>query len=137
MFPEVREARVSSAVIASDAVSRKDSRAFARAVALGLLEVDRETHRGNPDATLTRIAAARLLLRLAGILHPKESPPCLGPGGSRGPRSAAEAVRAAEECGLLEEGETNPPTGPELTRALDRIRALGTAAPQRTAGGSE
>jgi len=137
MFPEVREARVSSAVIASDAVARKDSRAFARAVALGLLEVDRETHRGNPDATLTRIAAARLLVRLAGILHPKQSPPCLGPEGSRAARSAAEAVRAAEECGLLEEGETNPPTGPELTRALDRIRALGSGTPQRTAGGSE
>jgi len=127
MFPEVREARVSSAVIASDAVSRKDTRAFARAVALGLLEVDRETHRGNPDGTLTRPAAARLLLRLAGVLYPKEGPPCLGEGGPRAVRSSAEAIAAAEACGLLEEGETSPPTGPELTRALDRIRALGAS----------
>jgi hypothetical protein len=126
MFPEVREARVSSAVIASDAVSRKDTRAFARAVALGLLEVDRETHRGNPDGTLTRLAAARLLLRLAGVMYPKDGPPCFGEVGPRAARSAAEAMAAAEACGLLQEGETAPPTGQELTRALDRIRALGT-----------
>jgi Flp pilus assembly protein TadD len=133
MFPEVREARVSSAVIASDAVSRRDTRAFARAVALGLLEVDRETHRGNPDGTLTRPAAARLLLRLAGILYPRDGPPCLGEAGPKAVRSAAEAIAAAEECGLLEAGETSPPTGPELTRALDRIRALG-ASSSRTEG---
>src|SRR5205085_2095115 len=101
MFPEVREARVSSAVIASDAVSRKDTRAFARAVALGLLEVDRETHRGYPDSTLTRAAAARLLLRLAGIIHSREGPPCLGAGGPKATRNSAEAIQAAEDCGLL------------------------------------
>jgi len=128
MFPEVREARVSSAVIASDAVSRKDTRAFARAVALGLLEVDRETHRGFPDSTLTRAAAARLLLRLAGIVHSNEAPPCLGASGAKGKRTSAEAIQAAEDCGLLEEGETSPPSGPEFTRALDRIRGVGTAA---------
>jgi hypothetical protein len=52
-------------------------------------------------------------------------------------RSSAEAIRAAEECGLLEEGETNPPTGPEFTRALDRIRTLGGAAPARAAGDAQ
>ncbi|MDQ6893676.1 MAG: hypothetical protein M3167_13465 [Acidobacteriota bacterium] len=131
MFPEVREARVSSAVIASDAVSRKDTRAFARAVALGLLEVDRETHRGNPDGTLTRLAAARLLVRLAGVMYPKDGPGCFGEGGPRAVRSAADTMAAAEACGLLEEGETAHPSGPELTRALDRIRALGLS-PNRT-----
>ena len=133
MFPEVRDARVSSGIIASDAVSRRDTRAFARAVALGLLEVDRETHRGNPDSTLTRVAAARLLIRLSAIMNPKESPPCLGPGGARAARSAGDAVSAAEECGLLEDGETAPPTGREFTRALDRVRAIG-ASPARTEG---
>ncbi|HXM78555.1 MAG TPA: hypothetical protein VOA00_04910 [Thermoanaerobaculia bacterium] len=125
MFPEVREAHVRSGVIASDAVSRRDTRAFARALALGLLEADRETHRGNPDATLTRGAASRLLLRLLSIVNPKAEPACLGKGDGRAGRSTAEAIRSAEACGLWkEEAESSPPSGPEFTRALDRIRAL-------------
>ncbi|HEY6052268.1 MAG TPA: hypothetical protein VIZ58_13530, partial [Thermoanaerobaculia bacterium] len=79
-----------------------------------------------PDGNLTRPAAARLLARLAGVLYPKELPPCFGEAGAK-PRSSAEAIAAAEECGLLEQGETSPPAGPEFTRALDRIRALGTS----------
>ncbi|MDQ2977868.1 MAG: hypothetical protein M3R62_01510, partial [Acidobacteriota bacterium] len=125
MFPEVREARVQSGVIASDAVSRRDTRAFARALALGLLEADRETHRGNPDATLTRGAASRLLLRLLAIVNPKAEPACLGKGNGHAGRGAAESIRAAEGCGLWkEDAESGPPSGPEFTRALDRIRAL-------------
>ena len=70
MCPEVREARVSSGVIASDAVSRRDSRAVTRAVALGLLEVDQETHRVSPDSFLSFPAAAKFLVRLLAILNP-------------------------------------------------------------------
>ena len=133
MFPEVREARVSAGVIASDAVSRRDTRAFARALALGLLDVDRETHRGNPDATLTRAAAARFLLRLAGIVNPG-GVPCLEKNGTRTPpRGSAEALRAAEECGLWSEGESEPPSGSEFIRVLDKIRALGGGASRSAA----
>ena len=39
-----------------------------RAVSLGLLDVDPDTHRARPDAPLTRAAAARLMLRLASRL---------------------------------------------------------------------
>jgi tetratricopeptide (TPR) repeat protein len=120
MFPEVREARVTSGIIASDAVSRRDTRAFSRAVGLGLLEVDRETHRGSPDGTLTLAAGSRMLLRLVALLRPS-GVACL-PKGSR--PSASEAIHAAEECGFWREGETGPPTGPAFTRALDRVRAL-------------
>lgn len=127
MFPEVREARVSSGIIASDAVSRRDTRAFARAVALGLLEVDRETHRGNPDSTLTRPAAAKLLVRLIAVVRPRGELPCLGKPNGRGGYSAAEAIRAAEACGLWKEAEGAAPDGPEFTRALDRVRALAAA----------
>ena len=128
MFPEVREARVSNPVIASDAVSRRDTRAFARAVSLGLLEVDRETHRGSPDATLTRGAGARLLVRLVGIVHPGGAS-CLGKLAGHSPRSTAEATRAADACGLWKEGEAGPPSGPEFTRALDRVRSLAESEP--------
>ena len=122
MFPEVREARVSSGVIASDVVGRRDSRALARALSLGLLEADRETHRANPDALLGRFAAARLSLRLLLILRSSGGEvPCLE--GGRVPRSGAEAVRVAESCGILE-SEGSAVTGPEFTRALDRVRAL-------------
>ncbi len=132
MFPEVREARVASGIIASDAVSRRDSRAFTRALALGLLEVDRETHRSSPDSTLTLGAASRLLLRLLAIVRPGEEAPCLEKEGGRAGRSAADAIRAAEACGFWKEGESGPPGGPAFTRALDRIRAL--AAPAAVSG---
>ena len=127
MIPEVREARVAAGVIASDVVSRRDSRALERALSLGLLEVDGRTHRANPDGTLGVTAGARLLLRLVAFLSASRPPPaCFG---SATPRTGAEAVRIASLCGLLAEREragAPPPalSGPEFTRALDRVRSL-------------
>ena len=124
MFPEVREARVSSAVIASDVVGRRDSRALGRAVALGLLETDHDTHRAHPDQPLTLAAAARLTLRLLALLRPTGPEPCEGV--RHPPRAAAEIVRVAAECGVLEDDEEAIVSGPALTRALDRVRTLAT-----------
>jgi tetratricopeptide (TPR) repeat protein len=121
MFPEVREARVSSGVIATDAVSRRDTRAFSQAVGLGLLEVDRETHRGNPDAALTLPAASRLLLRLLAVVRPA-GVPCLPKGAP--PKAAADSIKAADACGFWKESDSGAPTGPVFTRALDRVRSL-------------
>ena len=124
----MREARVSSGIIAvSDAVSRRDTRAFARAVALGLLEVDRETHRGNPDSTLDPSGGGEIAVRLIAVVRPRGELPCLGKPNGRGGYSAAEAIRAAEACGLWKEAEGAAPDGPEFTRALDRVRALAAA----------
>ena len=124
MVPEVREARVSTGVVASDAVSRRDSRALTRAVALGLLEVDPETHRVSPDAHLTLPAASKLLVRLVAMLKPQ-------PGGvaclkepPHGALSNAEAVRLAEGCGLISERESQHMSGPNFLQALDRARSL-------------
>jgi tetratricopeptide (TPR) repeat protein len=124
MVPEVREARVSSSVIASDVVSRRDSRAVTRALALGFLDVDPVTHRANPDSSITVTAAARFLLRLMGMLTPEgREPACLE--GTTGPiRSGAEAIRLAIACGLLPHAETGVVTGSDFTRAVDRIRAM-------------
>jgi tetratricopeptide (TPR) repeat protein len=123
MFPEVREARVAGAAVATDALERKDSRPMIRAVSLGLLDVDPDTHRARPDAALTRAAAAQLMLRLAGILAPGSGPACLQ--GSPGPwRGAADAIRLAARCGLLSESGGSQVSGPELTRGLDRLRTL-------------
>jgi tetratricopeptide (TPR) repeat protein len=124
MVPEVREARVSSSVIASDVVSRRDSRAVTRALALGFLDVDPVTHRANPDSSITVTAAARFLLRLMGMLTPPgREPECLE--GTTGPiRSGAEAIRLAISCGLLPHAETGVVTGSDFTRAVDRIRAM-------------
>jgi len=126
MFPEIREARVASSAIASDIVSRRDSRAVTRAVALGLLDVDPETHRARPDAGLTRQAAARLLLRLLAIVKPAAAkPPCLE--GAPGPvRSGVEAIRTAAACGLIGEEGGSRVGGPEFTKGLDRVRVLAT-----------
>jgi tetratricopeptide (TPR) repeat protein len=124
MVPEVREARVVSGAIASDAVSRRDSRAVTRAAALGLLEVDQETHRVNPDAHLSVPAAAKLLVRLFAILKPPSGDvPCL-----QKPVPAflsnADAVRLAQGCGLMNEREGPSVSGPAFLRALDRERSL-------------
>jgi tetratricopeptide (TPR) repeat protein len=123
MFPEIREARVRANVIASDVVSRKDSRAVTRAVALGLLDVDPETHRARPDASLTRRTAARMALRLLGIMSPAARPGCLEGSPGTG-RSGAEAVQAAVKCGLLAASDSTWVAGREFARALDRVRVL-------------
>ena len=125
MFPEVREARVSAGVVATDVLERRDSRPMMRAVSLGLLDVDPDTHRARPDAPLTRAAAAQLMLRLAGLMQQGTGggPACLQ--GSPGPwRGGADAIRLAARCGLLSESGGPLVSGPELTRGLDRLRSL-------------
>lgn len=129
MAPEVREAHVTSGVIASDAISRRDSRALTRALALGLLEADRETHRASPDSFLTTGAAARLLVRLLEILEPRtDRIPC-GKGVARAPRSGSEVGQLARACGLIDGRESAAVSGPKFVRALDRVRALASAVP--------
>ena len=123
MFPEIREAKVRSSVIASDIVSRKDSRAVARAVSLGLLDVDPETHRARPDGGMTRRTAARMSLRLLDILKPASRPDCLGVS-PQSARSGVEAIHAAVKCGFLGESESTWVSGREFTRGLDRVRTL-------------
>lgn len=128
MFPEVREALVSAGIIASDAVSRRDSRAIARALALGLLEADRETHRANPDAPLNLAAASRLLLRLLAIVKPGEPDSSCLAHLPRSPRSNTEYIQVAQACGLLAESESSTTvSGRAFTRALDRVRALASS----------
>lgn len=127
MYPEIRDARVEKGVIASDALSRRDSRALLRAATLGLLDVDRETHRLNPDARLTNAAAARLLLRLLLVVTPANREiPCLGES-RRVPRAASGALSAAQDCGLLAESDISGVSGPLFTRALDHVRALASS----------
>lgn len=125
MFPEIRETKVTTSVIASDAVSRRDTPAILRAVSLGLLDVDRETHRARPDGLLTRRAAARMLLRLLRIVNPAVHPRCLEDSPESG-RSGVEAVRAAVHCNLLPESENSSVSGREFTRGLDRVRIMAT-----------
>ena len=124
-MPEIRETKVTTSVIASDAVSRRDTRAILRAVSLGLLDVDRETHRARPDGVLTRRAAARMLLRLLRIVNPAVRPRCLEDSPESG-RSGVAAVRAAVQCKLLPESENSSVSGREFTRGLDRVRIMAT-----------
>ena len=124
MVPEVREAHVAAGAIASDAVSRRDSRSVTRAVALGLLDVDHETHRVSPDAHLSLPAAAKMLVRLFPVLKPPSGEvPCL-----QKPipsfLSNAEAIRLARACDLISERDGPAVSGPAFLRALDRARAI-------------
>ena len=125
MVPEVRDARVESGIIASDAVSRRDSRAVTRAVALGLLEVDHETHRASPDAPLTLSAGSKLFVRLLGILKsPPGRVPCLGKFARAGSLGGAEAVKLATACGMVTEKDGPIFSGATFLRALDRARSV-------------
>jgi Tfp pilus assembly protein PilF len=124
MYPEVRDAQVAGGVIASDVLARRDSRALTRALALGFLEADQETHRANPDSAMGVGAAARLLLRLLAFVVPSSrNLPC--PARSRRVlRSASESLQTAQACGLLP-GVIGPTlSGAVFTRSLDRVRAL-------------
>lgn len=134
MMPEVREAKVTKGVIASDVSGRRDSRALTRALSLGLLEVERGTHRASPDAPLTTPAAARLLLRLLTVVGGSDSVECLGDAPAS-PRSSFESVRRAQDCGLLGEEVRGAITGPEFTRALDRLRSLTAGEPREPQAG--
>ncbi len=126
MFPELREVEVRSGVVAGDVLERRDSRLMIRAVALGLLDVDPETHRARPDAPLSRAAAAQLLLRLPVVLGKTAGAAgCQSPGGDT-MRTGAEAIRLAARCGLLSESGGPYVSGPELTRGLDRLRSTFT-----------
>jgi hypothetical protein len=124
MFPEVREARVTGGVVATDVLERRDSRSMIRSVSLGLLDVDPDTHRARPDAVLSRAAAANMMLRLAALLSRAGGGlECLK--GSPGPwRGSADAIRLAARCGLLSESGGSAVGGPEFTRGLDRLRSL-------------
>jgi len=125
MCPEVREARVRAGIVASDVLGRRDSRAVMRAISLGLLDVEAYAHRARPDAPLTRGAAAQWLIRLWGVLSPPGAPhpPCLE-GTPSAARTSADALRAADRCGLLAAGGSGVVGGPEFTRGLDRLRAV-------------
>jgi len=131
MFPELREGRIQTGVIAGDVLERRDRSVLMRAVALGLLDVDPETHRARPDAVLSRGAAAQLLLRLAQVLARPGSPTGCLAGSAEAAKSGADAIRLAARCGLLSESGGTSMSGPEMTRGLDRLRstyAVGEAA---------
>jgi hypothetical protein len=123
MFPELREGRIRSGVVAGDVLERKDRAVMIRAVGLGLLDVDPETHRARPDAPLSRTAAAQFLLRLAVVLGKPGGPTgCLGPA-PEASRTGTDAIRLAARCGLLSESGGMYVSGPEMTRGMDRLRS--------------
>jgi len=139
MVPEVREASVSSGVIASDVVGRPDAPEVTRAVSLGLIDVDTEMHRARPDAPLSLAAAARLYLRLVVLIR-KGAPACFGAaGGPIETLSQADAIRVARACALLEDDSPASLSGAAFTRAIDRVRALasGRDVPPGRSGNAE
>jgi hypothetical protein len=122
MYPEIREMRVSGGAIASDALSRRDSRAITRAVALGLLDVDRK-HIESTSASGSGERGQIALRLLVLVSPPDQELTCLGQS-RRPPRAATEALAVAEGCGLLPELDAGGISGPVFTKALDRVRAL-------------
>ncbi len=133
MVPEVRDTKVTVAIIASDIVGRPDGRELTRVFSLGLLEVDRDTHRASPDSPLSFSAAARSYLRLLALLSAAAPPACLR-GNPAGAISGPQAIQIARLCGILLESEAAPVSGAAFTRDVDRVRALAAA---KTSDGPE
>ena len=137
MVPEVRATRVTEGVIASDVVGRPNGPEMTRVFSLGLLDVDRETHRANPDGILTLSAAARAYLQLLALLRPSAPLACLD-GRPAESFARSEAIRAARNCRIIGEKEGPPVSGAAFTRAVDRTRSIaGVAegAPGENGGG--
>ena len=122
----MREARVESAgIVATDVLERKDSRVMMRAVSLGLLDVDPDTHRVRPDAPLTRAAAARMMLLLASRLARPGPMPGLLPGSARARERAARrrfAWRPGANC--CQNRGARSSAARSSREGLDRLRSL-------------
>ncbi len=118
VVPEVRQAQApTSADVAVDAVDRPDQGPLTRAIALGVLTVNRETHHVGPETAVTRTELGALVHRLAVLLaRDRPLPACLAPD--------SPAVPQLVECGILPETGSRNVTGREALRGIERAARL-------------
>ncbi|HVS02753.1 MAG TPA: hypothetical protein VMT16_08295 [Thermoanaerobaculia bacterium] len=121
LAPGVRAGVAQSARIATDILDHPQRQEIMRVVNLHLMDVDPTLRRFEPEATVTRLAALRSLLRV--LLRAAPSPLCLAPlQGS--PAPSREAVcEAAVACGFVPStGDCLAAAGVSGDEALEWIR---------------
>jgi hypothetical protein len=107
VVPEVGGARVPpGAEVATDALDRPELAALVRVIALGFMQVSRETHRVGADTAVTRAEMAAHLRRLGALLKVQDDG-CL----------ASPAALAT--CGILPDSTTRQLSGREAFAAID------------------
>jgi tetratricopeptide (TPR) repeat protein len=119
LLPQIRTAAASGpAPVASDILARADQRILSRGLQLGLLSVDTATHRARPDVFLTRVEAARILLRAGAVTGAPGAAACAKPE-TKSPAALAAA------CGMLPAARTPGVSGPEFRRAIAFLQEAG------------
>lgn len=115
---EVRDdAAAGPAEVAVDVVDHPERSALIRAISLGFLAVDRDTHRVGVEAAVPRAELARQLHRLARLVaRGRRLPACLA--------SDPPALTALQECGILSPSAARGVTGREALRAVERTARL-------------
>lgn len=116
--PEVRDAPAAGpAEVAVDVVDHRDRSALTRAIALGFLTVNRDSHRVGVDVPLSRAELPAHLRRLAVVAgRGRRVPACL----AGDPPPAASLA----ECGILPESSAKGTTGREALKAIERTARL-------------
>lgn len=116
--PEVRDAPAAGpADVAVDVVDHRDRSALTRAIALGFLTVNRDTHRVGVDVPVSRAEMPGHLRRLAVVAgRGRRIPPCL----AGDPPPAASLAG----CGILSESSGKGTTGREALKAIERTARL-------------
>lgn len=131
LMPGVRSGQVVRARIAGDILQHPHREEIARVINLGLMDVDAEVHRFEPDRPVTRLQVLRSLLR--GMESQNgAAPACLGDLKLNTTPSISRICEAAVACRLLtSEADCLPraeATGRETVDLLRlSIRALGVA----------
>ncbi len=131
LLPGVRSGQAVRARIAGDILQHPHREEIARVINLGLMDVDAEVHRFEPDRPVTRVQVLQSLLR--GLeSQQSESPACVGDLQLNSAPSIRRVCEAAVACRLLaSEADCLPraeATGRETVDLLRlSIRALGAA----------
>ena len=115
---EFREDVASGPVeVAVDVVDHPERSALIRAISLGFLAVDRDTHRVGVEAAVSRVEFARHLHRLARLVsRGHRVPSCLA--------SDPPPVSSLHECGILSPSQGKGVSGREALRAIERTARL-------------
>ena len=121
LFPEIRYGRVDGARIANDVLDHPHRQEIVRVVNLGIMGVDRQLHRFDPQKPIARGAALATLLRTLGLRQPPLA--CVSPPRASDYDAGASACAIAVRCGLMAEAGDCLPAAPAAGHVvLDWVR---------------
>jgi tetratricopeptide (TPR) repeat protein len=122
LFPSVRYGRSETGTIANDILENPHRQEIVRVINLGVMSVDPNLHRFDPEQELTRSEALAALLRILDRQGTRLT--CLGVADLSGPTTIDATCSRAARCGLISEpGECLPQANISGSVALEMSRA--------------